>query len=300
MNRSSERHPDRDRAARLPEEVAAGNAAQAEVWNGDDGEYWVRRRAHQETRYRRLTPRLMAAAGIRADSRVLDIGCGSGGTSLEAARAAPEGAVLGVDLSGPMLAEARKQAAAAGLPQVTFTQGDVQVHDFGAAAFDTVLSRFGVMFFADPEAAFRNIAHALRPGGRLAFLCWRELAQNAYLTVPFEALAPYVQPPDFGAPGEAGPFSLADPDRIRTLLDGAGFDVRSVDAIDEPMWMGSDEDDAVASLTDMPMARTMLASAGEGAKAGALAALRRTMAAHRGPDGVTLGSASWLVTARRR
>ncbi|MGY5126650.1 class I SAM-dependent methyltransferase [Streptomyces nigrescens] len=299
MDRDNDRRADGDEA-RPPDEVAAGNAAQAEAWNGDDGQYWVRQREHQEARYRRLTPRLMAAAGIRADSRVLDIGCGSGGTSLEAARAAAEGAVLGVDLSGPMLDEARKQAAAAGLPQVTFAQGDAQVHRFEDAAFDVVISRFGVMFFADPEAALRNIAQALRPGGRLAFLCWRDLAQNAYLTVPFEALAPYVRLPEFGAPGEPGPFSLAGPDRIRALLDGAGFDEISVGAVDEPMWMGTDEDDAVASLTAMPLARTMLDEAGEKPRRAALAALRETMAAHRGPEGVTLGSAAWLVTARRR
>lgn len=106
-----------------PDEIAAGNAEQAEAWNGDDGRYWVQHREKQEARYRWLTPRLMAAAGIRADSRVLDIGCGSGGTSLEAARAAAAGSVLGVDVSAPMLAEARKQAAGSGLPQVTFERG---------------------------------------------------------------------------------------------------------------------------------------------------------------------------------
>ncbi|MFE6738449.1 class I SAM-dependent methyltransferase [Streptomyces tubercidicus] len=313
MNRGSERRTDGDEAVRPPDEVgkppgaairppdevAAGNAAQAEAWNGADGQYWVRQRAHQEARYRDLTPRLMAAAGIRADSRVLDIGCGSGGTSLAAARAAAEGTVLGVDLSGPMLAEARRQAAAAGLPQAAFAQADAQVHRFEAAAFDVVISRFGVMFFGDPEAAFRNIAQSLRPGGRLSFLCWRDLAQNAYLTVPFATLAPYVQLPDFGAPGAPGAFSLADPDRIRALLAGTGFEQISVDAVDEPLWMGTDEDDAVASLTDMPMARTMLAEADEEARAGAIAALRQAMGGHRGPGGVTLGSASWLVTAGR-
>ncbi|MEU8681766.1 methyltransferase domain-containing protein [Streptomyces sp. NPDC048611] len=297
MDRGSDRQADGDGAAQPPDGLAAGNTAQSEAWNGDVGEYWVRRRAHQERRYRRLTPRLMAAAGIRADSRVLDIGCGSGGTALEAARAAAAGTVLGVDLSGPMLAEARRQAAAAGLPQAAFAQGDAQVHPFGEAAFDVVISRYGMMFFADPEEALRNIARALRPGGRLAFLCWRDLALNAYLTVPFEALAPYVPPPDFGAPG---PFSLADPGRIRALLDGAGFGGVSVEAVDEPMWMGTDEDDAVASLTAMPLTRSLLDEAGEEARGRALAALRETLAAHRGPDGVTLGCASWLVTAGRR
>lgn len=287
-------------AAGPDEEFAAGNARQAEAWNGPDGEYWTKDREHLEARYRHLTPHLMAAAGLRADSRVLDIGCGTGGTSLAAAGIAVEGAVLGVDLSGPMLGAAREQAAAAGLAQVTFDQADAQVHRLEPGAFDTAISRFGVMFFADPEAAFANIAGALRPGGRLAFLCWRSLVENAYLTVPFAAIGPYVQPPSLGGPGEPGPFSLEDPDRIRTLLDGAGFEAITVDAVDEPLWMGTDLDALMASLLEMPLIRNMLDEAGEEARTEATTALRDAMATHQGPDGVTLGSAAWLVTARRR
>lgn len=283
-----------------PDKIAAGNAGQAETWNGDDGRYWVQQRERQEARYRRLTPHLMAAAGIRADSRVLDIGCGSGGTSLEAARAAAEGAVLGVDVSAPMLAEARKRAADSGLPQAAFERGDAQVHRFEDGAFDIAISRFGVMFFADPEAAFANIARALRPGGQLAFLCWRSLRDNAYMTVPMDAIAPYVQLPELDAPGAPGPFSLADADRITKLLDGTGFDEITISAVDEPMWMGPDPDDVVAYQLDMPGSRAMLAEASAEARAKTVTALRDALAEHQGSDGVTLGSAAWLVTARRR
>ncbi|MEU8913045.1 methyltransferase domain-containing protein, partial [Streptomyces libani] len=243
---------------------------------------------------------LTAAAGIQADSWVLDIGCGSGGTSLEAARAAAEGAVLGVDVSAPMLAEARKQAAGCGLPQVTFERGDAQVHRFEDGAFDVAISRFGVMFFADPEAAFANIARALRPGGQLAFLCWRSVRENAYLTVPMGAIAPYVQLPELEAPGAPGPFSLADADRIKKLLDSAGFDEITISAVDEPMWMGPDPDDVVAYQLGIPASRAMLAEASAEARAKTETALRDALAEHQGPDGVTLGSAAWLVTARRR
>ncbi|GAO11330.1 methyltransferase [Streptomyces lydicamycinicus] len=283
-----------------PDKIAAGNAGQAETWNGDDGRYWVQQRERQEARYRRLTPHLMAAAGIRADSRVLDIGCGSGGTSLEAARAAAEGSVLGVDVSAPMLAEARKRAADSGLPQVAFERGDAQVHRFADGAFDIAISRFGVMFFADPEAAFANIARALRPGGQLAFLCWRSLRDNAYMTVPMDAIAPYVQLPELDAPGAPGPFSLADADRIRKLLDSTGFDEITISAVDEPMWMGPDPHDVVAYQLDMPGSRAMLAEASAEARAKTVTALRDALAEHQGSDGVTLGSAAWLVTARRR
>ncbi|SCK59895.1 Methylase involved in ubiquinone/menaquinone biosynthesis [Streptomyces sp. SceaMP-e96] len=284
----------------LPDEIAADNAEQGGAWNGDDGRYWVQHRERQEARYRRLTPHLMAAAGIQADSRVLDIGCGSGGTSLEAARAAAEGAVLGVDVSAPMLAEARKQAAGSGLPQVTFERGDAQVHLFEDGAFDIAISRFGVMFFADPEAAFANIARALRPGGQLAFLCWRSVRDNPYLTVPMGAIAPYVQLPELEAPGAPGPFSLVDTDRIEKLLDSAGFDEITISAVDEPMWMGTDPDDVVAYQLGIPASRAMLAEASAEARAKTETALRDALAEHQGPDGVTLGSAAWLVTARRR
>ncbi|MGY5078813.1 class I SAM-dependent methyltransferase [Streptomyces nigrescens] len=284
----------------LPDEIAADNAEQGGAWNGDDGRYWVQHRERQEARYRRLTPHLMAAAGIQADSRVLDIGCGSGGTSLEAARAAAEGAVLGVDVSAPMLAEARKQAAGSGLPQVTFERGDAQVHRFEDGAFDIAISRFGVMFFADPEAAFANIARALRPGGQLAFLCWRSVRDNPYLTVPMGAIAPYVQLPELEAPGAPGPFSLVDTDRIEKLLDSAGFDEITISAVDEPMWMGTDPDDVVAYQLGIPASRAMLAEASAEARAKTETALRDALAEHQGPDGVTLGSAAWLVTARRR
>ncbi|GAA2313728.1 class I SAM-dependent methyltransferase [Streptomyces caniferus] len=286
--------------ARPKGSIATGNARQAEAWDGEEGKYWAEERERYEARYRHLTPHLMAAAGLRAGSRVLDVGCGNGGTSLAAARVATDGSVLGVDLSGQQLSTARQRATAAGLRQVTFEQADAQVHRFGRGAFDVALSRFGVMFFAAPEAAFGNIAHALRPGGRLAFLCWRRLRENAYLTVPAGAIAPYAQPPDLDAPGTPGSFSLADADRIRKLLDGAGFDEISVGPVDEPMWMGADPDDATAHQLGIPDWRAVLAGASGEARGAARAALRRAMAEHHGPGGVSLGCAAWLVTGRRR
>jgi hypothetical protein len=155
------------------------------------------------------------------------------------------------------------------------------------------------MFFADPAAAFGNISRALRPGGRLAFLCWRELRENAFLRVPLEAVAPYLPLPDPGAPGSPGPFSLADPERVRELLAGAAFGDVGVAALDLPMPLGSDPDDVAGYQLGMPMVRAMLAGAGREARVGARAALRAALAEHQGPDGVTLGCAAWLVTARR-
>lgn len=159
------------------------------------------------------------------------------------------------------------------------------------------------MFFADPRAAFGNIARALRPGGRLAFLCWRSLGENEFLTVPFGAIARHVPLPDLGGPQDPGPFSLADPDRIRRLLSGAGFGSVTVEPVNERMGVGADVDDVVSYQLGTPMARSMLAAVrDEATNEKAVAAvdeLRRVLAGYQGPDGIELGGAAWLVTAER-
>src|SRR5262249_31427945 len=136
---------------------------------------------------------------------------------------APAGAVLGVDVSAPMLARARERAERAGLPNVRFEQADAQVHGFDAGAFDVVISELGVMFFDDPAAAFGNLRRALRPGGRLAFLCWQAQERNPYRMVPRRVIAAHVPIPDGPPPGSPGAFSLAEPEVVRELLGGAGF-----------------------------------------------------------------------------
>lgn len=156
------------------------------------------------------------------------------------------------------------------------------------------------MFFADPHEAFANIARALRPGGRLAFLCWRTVAENEFLAVPFGAIAQLAPLPDLGEPDDPGPFSLADPDRVRGLLGGAGFGAIAVEPVSEPMWIGADVDDTVSYQLGTPMARSMLASVTDGeSRREAEEALRKALAPHQGPDGVELGGAAWLVTAER-
>ncbi len=154
------------------------------------------------------------------------------------------------------------------------------------------------MFFDDPGAAFANIHRALRPGGRLAFLCWQALELNEHMTIPFATVAPFLsEPPRPGAPEGPGPFSLADPERIRTLLDDAGFTDVTAEPSTETMRMGADADDVAAHLMTHPVARTLLRDATPGIAAKAAAALREALHAHAGPDGVRLASAAWLVTA---
>ena len=275
------------------------NVEQAEAWDGPEGEYWAN---HQDRFDATISPhhaRLMAAAAIGPGERVLDIGCGNGMTSRDAARAVgPEGEVFGADLSGPMLARAVQQAKDEGLANVRFEQADAQVHRFEAGAFDLAMSRFGVMFFADPVAAFTNIASALRSGGRLAMLVWGPVGDNEWIVALRDALAvgrDLPAPP----PGAPGPFSLADTDSTRRILTEAGFTRIDFDRSDQPFWVGTDADDAYGFIGGLNPVLMMLQDLDEERKAQALDNLRRTIADHLTPDGVVLRSASWVVTARK-
>jgi len=197
-----------------------------------------------------------------------------------------------------MLAVAHQRAGRNGARNARFEQADVQTRTFPAAGFDVALSSFGVMFFDDPPAAFANIAAALRPGGRVAFLCWQEAARNEFLAVPLAAVAEHAALPEMPSTGEPGPFSLADPQRIRSLLANAGLADISINGLQGPMRMGADVQDVIGYYQGLPIAWQILAGAGEQATAAALEALRDALRPHQGDEGVTLGSAAWLVTAQ--
>ena len=170
--------------------MSIANTAQAEHWNTGDGvAHWITNQARYDRMHAPFTALILDAADLHPGGNVLDVGCGCGGTTLAAARLVAPGQATGLDLSGPMLARARSGAEAAGLSNAVFQQGDAQVHELEPGTFGTVISRFGVMFFADPVAAFANIRSATRPGGRLVFACWQPLAANPWLLVPGAALA---------------------------------------------------------------------------------------------------------------
>jgi len=167
----------------------------------------------------------MDRLNLAAGQRVVDLGCGTGQTTLElASRVAPDGEVLGVDIADEMLAHARARAAGLGITNVDFIHADVQVHNLGQGRFDAAYSRFGVMFFADPVAAFANIHKALRPGGLLSFVSWQSVFDNEWMLIPGAAVASVTGSlPQMPDPEEPGPFSLADPHRIRSVLGAARF-----------------------------------------------------------------------------
>jgi ubiquinone/menaquinone biosynthesis C-methylase UbiE len=223
--------------------VDLSNTEQAKAWDGDEGAYW----ADNADRFDRAVAAhhdpFMAAAKITPTDRVLDIGCGTGQTTRDAARTAVSGSALGVDLSARMIEFARQAATGEGLHNVRFEQADAQSHPFTPAAFDVAMSRTGAMFFGGPVAAFTNIARALRPSGRLVLLTWQRPAANEWIRELSGALAAGRDLP-LPPPEAPGPFALSDPDRVRTVLTGAGFTDVELDTRSVPMWLGHDTDDA--------------------------------------------------------
>jgi len=277
--------------------VALGNEEQASAWAGAEGQRWSVHAQRYDTASRRYDPHLITAARLAADSTVLDVGCGAGVSSRDAAAVAVEGHVLGVDLSPQLVEQARRRAAAAGLRNVDFECADAQAHRFPRGAFDVAISRFGAMFFADPTVAFRNIARGQRPGGRFALLAWRSLAHNEWISVIRSALAAgrtLPEPP----PAAPGPFGFANPVDVKRWLDAAGYTGVELCPLAEPITLGSDVEDAFAYVCGLGLARGLLAGLDAPEAARTLVGLRDRLSSYVTPDGVLLGSAAWLITGR--
>ncbi|HUP70770.1 MAG TPA: methyltransferase domain-containing protein [Acidimicrobiales bacterium] len=274
------------------------NEEMAAAWDGHEGDVWTEHAERYEAAGQRLWNVFLERRPIAAGDSVLDIGCGTGKSTREAARLATPGQVLGVDLSSRMLEYARRRSEEQGLTNVRFEQADAQVHSFEEAGFDVAISSFGAMFFADPFTAFANIGRALKPGGRLAVLAWQELAKNRWLNVVREALAAgrtLPQPP----PSAPGPFGLADPTHVRRVLEAAGFEEIDLQAVEEPMNFGTDGDDAFSFFATAGIVEGLTEDLEEEAKAAALEKLHRALVAHQSEEGVLLGSSAWLITAHR-
>lgn len=273
------------------------NVDQFHSWDGTNGVFWSAHAGRFDQGMASFHGELLKAAEIAEDSEVLDIGCGAGQTTRDAARIACSGSAFGVDLSSPLLEVARKLSAKEHVANVSFAQADAQVHDFGTAQFDVAVSRHGTMFFGDPLAAFANIARAMRPGGRLAQLVWQPLDRNEGIST-FRRIAAGGRDSPPPPPQCPSPFSLSDPDRVHQLLRSAGFVDIEMTGISAPMYYGADVDDAfnfivahnAPALTELDDQR----------RASALQALWNSIAEHLTDRGVFYDSAHWLICARRR
>ncbi|MDP9845374.1 class I SAM-dependent methyltransferase [Streptosporangium lutulentum] len=278
------------------------NTEQAEAWNGYEGNHWADHQDRYDAVNSGFNDHLLAAADLGEQDRVLDIGCGNGQVTRLAARRARLGHSTGIDLSGPMLQRARATAADEGVSNVTFARGDAQIHPFPAAGFDVAVSRFGIMFFADPVAAFANIGRALRPGGRLALLSLRSMAENDLGTV-FAAMAEHLPSnslwPDADGPAPSGPESLADPDRIHEVLTDAGYEKVASAPVEAAQVWGRDAADAARFLYAWGPVRHMLGKVDQTSAARARDALTAALRPYEGHDAVRLRGAARLITATR-
>jgi SAM-dependent methyltransferase len=266
------------------------------------GEAWARLQDRTDSLIEPLGRVAIDRLGVAAGERIVDVGCGCGQTLLQLADlAGPSGHVLGVDISPPMLARARERAA--GRPTIELALADAQTYAFAPGAFDAVFSRFGVMFFDDTRAAFRNLRAAARPGGRLSFVCWQDLAKNPWAARPLEAvmrLLPASALPDLMRPGRPGPFFLSDPARVRAILGDAGWGDVSLEPVEMPLHLGGAGtlDEVVDySLQIGPAARAM-GDAPETLRPALAAALREAFAPFAGARDVFMDGAAFVVVAR--
>jgi len=283
-------------------DYAGPNAEQIKYWNESRGQTWVEQHTMIDEQIQPLGAKAMDRAALQAGERVLDVGCGCGPTSLELARRVGDtGSVLGIDLSSVMLDYARRQPRAAGAGYVRFEEADAQTHALPAGAFDVLFSRFGVMFFADPRAAFANLAKALRPGGRVIFVCWRTFPENPWMAVPMMAALQHIPPPPIPGPEDPGPFAFASQDRVRGILEGAGFSNVAFEPIDQELHIGGARgiDAAVDFILKMGPTAAALRDVGPEKVAEVAGAVREAVRPYHGPDGVKMGGAAWIVTARR-
>ncbi len=279
--------------------IDPANADQLRIWNTDDGAFWAANADQFEQSTSVFRAALSEAARVRPSDHVLDVGCGTGEDSCEAARRANAGAVLGVDLSGPMLAQARDRAEAAGLDNVEFVAGDAQIYPFDPESYDVVISRMAVMFLADPLAAFANLARALRTTGRLVVMVWQAPADNEWTRAIIGAVTaelPASEPP---APGTPGPFALADPVRAGALLQAAGFRDLVTTPVTGPLWFGSGVEDALNFLTGFGAPKYVLSQSDDAAGNRLRSRLRAVLEEHVTSTGVTLDAAAWIYSARR-
>ena len=276
------------------------NADQAEYWNSAPGRKWLLHEDMLDTLLAGMDGLLLARADPGPGERIVEIGCGTGATTRAlAARTGPGGRVLAADISEPLLDRARERAA--DLPQVAFVRADAQVHGFEPAGADLVTSRFGVMFFDDPVAAFRNLGNALRPGGRLCFVAWGPAADNPWFLIPRDAAVARLGRPAPQPPTAPGPLAFADRAHVRGILTEAGFTAVAAEAATVELTWPGEMPPLAALATSLGPAARILRERGGGPddEAAIRQAVAEGLAPFQGAEGVRIPAAVNVVTALR-
>jgi len=274
------------------------NADQLAFWNGAGGHTWVARQAHTDITLAPVSAALLTLAAPRAGERVLDIGCGCGGSTLAFARAVgPDGRVAALDISAPMLAEGQARAEAAGIANIDWLQADAATATLDK--FDLLVSNFGLMFFGDPVAAFAHLRRAAGPGARMTFVCWRSPAENPWLAVPMHAVSLHLPPRPKADPQAPGMFAFADPQRVSQVLTAAGWAPPRLDKLDLDLDIaaGHGLDEAVAQSTKIGAVNSWLRGQPAEVAAAAVASIREALAPYQERTSVPLRGAMWLVSS---
>ncbi len=282
------------------DEPPDANAAQIAYWNDRAAVTWTAFQPRIDGVFAPLTALAIEAAAAQSGERVLDVGCGCGETVLALAHAVgATGRVTGLDVSAPMVDRARERIAAAGLDQAQILLGDAQLAALPPAGADLLFSRFGVMFFDDPAAAFANLRRAMRPGGRLLCLAWRALPENPWFAVPLAAGAPLLPPQPPPDPTAPGPFAFADPARVRHILAAAGW--RNVTLTPHeallPLAPAGGLAEALEFTTRVGVLARALAEVDPAVQAEIRSAVEAALRRHEDGSGIALGGAVWLITA---
>jgi SAM-dependent methyltransferase len=279
---------------------ASANAAQAEYWNSAPAQTWIDRQAALDQRLAPLTELLMARSGVRSGECAIDVGCGTGTTTLQlAAGVGAHGSALAIDLSEPLLALARRRCLEAGHANVRLIRGDAQTHRFERGCHDLVISRFGVMFFDNPVGAFRNLAGALRPRGRLAFACWGPLELNPWFALPLQVGIERLGPAEPQPPRAPGPLALSEPGYIDEILSAAGFADIRIERTETwlPGAPSAHEEAELAGQVGLLARLLRERAADESTRADLIAELTGRLAPYLSADGVRLPAVVQLVTA---
>ena len=282
-------------------QVNDANAAQREFWNSPATRVWADQHERMDRVVAEFTKQILDLAAPQPGESVLDIGCGGGTTTLELAkRVGPTGRVLGADISENSIAQVQRRIAGAGLKQAEAVVADVAAHPFPPNGFDLVFSRFGVMFFADPTAAFANVRCAVKPGGRLSLAVFRTARENLWPQGPLEAVRHLLPPLPTPGPEDPGPFSWADPARVHRILEGAGFREVKLIRLDPKMRLGPPGGVTEAAdfmMTFGPLTRVLPSLALEQRDA-VRAGVESFFRGHDGSEGIVLPAANWVVQAR--
>ncbi|MBU6416249.1 MAG: methyltransferase domain-containing protein [Xanthomonadaceae bacterium] len=278
-----------------PEEV---NADMLSFWNGKGGHTWVARQAHTDITLTPVTDALLAFAAPRTGERVVDIGCGCGAPTLEFARAVgPSGRVAGFDISGPMLAEGKRRAGAAGIANIDWRQADPAVAALNE--YDLLISAFGVMFFGDRVAAFTHMRRSAAPDARMALVCWRTLAENPWMEVPMTAVARHLPSRPPPTPNAPGMFAFADPEHVTGVLTAGGWAPPRFEKLDMELDIaaGRGLEEAVVQSTEIGAVNSWLRNQPEEVVSAAVASLREGLKPYADGMSVSLPGAMWLISS---